>query len=96
MNYALTPPLLGTRVRLDPLTLDQAPELAEAVAVDDLGRPTVRLSAAAIKAPAAELASRIVRLHTLACLRAQRARRGDGQAGLTEAQVSTYAATIDF
>ena len=38
MTYALTPPLLGTRVRLDPLTLDQAPELAEAVAVDDLWR----------------------------------------------------------
>ncbi len=67
-----------------------------AVAVDNLGRPTVRLSAAAMRAPAAELASRIVRLHTLACLRSQRVRRGDGQAGLTEAQVSTYAATINF
>lgn len=67
-----------------------------AVVVDNLGRPTVRLSAAAMRAPAAELASRIVRLHTLACLRSHRAGRGDGQAGLTEAQVNIYAATIDF
>lgn len=66
-----------------------------AVSLDDLNRPTVRLSAAVMTAPAAELASRIVRLHTLACLRSQRARRSESQE-LTEAQVSTYAATIDF
>jgi len=63
----------------------------------------VRLSPAVMDLPAEELATRIVRLNTLAHLRfqlaiAQRVRSDDGERGSrrTAAQVAAYARTIDF
>ena len=63
----------------------------------------VRLSPAVMDLPAAELATRIVRLNTLAHLRCQlaldrRVRSDDGDRGAlrSAAQVAAYARTIDF
>ena len=68
-------------------------ELVVAVAGD--GVPLgVRLSPAVMDLPAEELASRIVRLNTLARLRGQLA--VDHEARRSAAQVAAYARTIDF
>ena len=65
----------------------------------------VQLESAAMELPDQELASRIVRLNTLAYLRSQlairremEANRVEGISGRlpTEPQVNAYAATIDF
>ena len=65
------------------------------VAVADDGVPLgVRLSPAVMDLPAEELASRIVRLNTLARLQCQLA--VDQGARRSAAQVAAYAWTIDF
>ena len=65
------------------------------VTVADDGVPLrVRLSPAVMNLPAEELASRIVRLNTLARLRGQLA--VDQEARRSAAQVTAYAQTIDF
>jgi hypothetical protein len=76
-------------------------ELAVSVGVD--GVPIgVRLSPTVMDLPAEELATRIVRLNTLAHLRYQLAIdkrvRSDGREGFlrSAAQVAAYARTIDF
>jgi hypothetical protein len=56
--------------------------------------PRVRLSPAVMDLPAEELATRIVRLNTLAYLRCQFAI--DQGAHRSAAQVAAYAQTIDF
>ena len=63
----------------------------------------VRLSPAVMDLPAEELATRIVRLNTLAHLRCQlaidqrvRSDGGDQRARRSAAQVAAYARTIDF
>jgi hypothetical protein len=75
-----------------------------AVSVGGDGVPLgVRLSPAAMDLPAEELATRIVRLNTLAHLRFQlaidqgaRSDGGDQTALRSAAQVAAYARTIDF
>ena len=65
------------------------------VTVADDGVPLgVRLSPAVMNLPAEELASRIVRLNTLARLRGQLA--VDQEPRWSAAQVTAYAQTIDF
>lgn len=65
------------------------------VAVDEDEVPLrVQLSPAAMHLPAEELASRIVRLNSLARLRCQS--DGDQCSRRSAAQVAAYAQTIDF